>query len=733
MKKEFKRIIAGITSATLVVSTFAGINTSKKINADETVLTLKQWKFTHQGVNTWGEPDNVGIIESVSLTETEETLTNWPLTSHSEEATGVSNGFDMTIKNTGWNRDWGTNTIEPSQVRAEMSGFNVEKGHLYRVTFKGWSEPASTSEYTSKYCYVDFNPSPFGELGMQEGSDGQIISLGTTESTYSFEFINWMDQSSMAIRLLLGAFGGKRDFAGNEINIHEESKWKGTVHIRDFDIKDLGYTSEYEEKESRLNTGSQEEEEEKIVTQTPYSGVEYTNDYAKSFGYTGGDLVWSDEFSSTSLNDKSWNIETGGGGWGNEEKQIYTTSEKNLYIADISDDSSSDDGKALAIHAQRDGTSTYTSARIQTSGKHSFKYGRMEARIRFDNGMCRGVWPAFWMLGDKDPMGWPYCGEIDIMEHKNADTNILSTLHWNNGDDSKKPYEHDMSGGNAQIPGGSINDWHVYAVDWTSTKMIFYIDDVKIATVKISDSMKKEFTEHEHYFVLNMAIGGNFIGGAIPSSSWEGSTMYVDYVRAYQNKSKVPEAKNSGTWDKDGLWENEPETEEPTTEEPTTEAPTVAPTTEAPTVAPTTEAPTVAPTTEAPTVAPTTEAPTVAPTTVAPTAKPVETTKVTPATTKAIKVTVGKSKVKSAKRSKDRKKIKLTFKKVAGVDGYEYKISTSSKFKKKLTKTGDSSKTTKTVKKLNPKKKYYIKVRAYILDNDGQATYSGWSKVKKVK
>ena len=429
------------------------------------------------------------------------------------------------------------------------------------------------------------------------------------------------------------------------------------------------------------------------------SGKDYTNEYAKAAGYSGADLVWSDEFGGTELNQNSWNIETGNNnGWGNHEKEIYTKRSDNIYIADISDDSSSDDGKALAIHAYRDSSGNYYSGRMQTAGKHRFKYGRMEARIKFENGMHNGVWPAFWMMGDNNTKGWPYCGEIDIMEHANAQKKVNSTLHWNSGTDTNASYDHKYQGGSVVIPGETIDMWHVYAIEWNKQKISFYIDDTVVTTQYITSEMNDEFNGHEFYFILNMAISGDYVQGRVPASNWEGSTMYVDYVRAYQNTNKVAEASNYGTWEKDSIWEKSEEQN----------------------------------TTAAPqqnnnsgnqgNASQSSNSNGQGVTTAAQVSNNADSS-----------VTIGKTAVKKAKRNKTKDKVKLTFKKIKGADGYEYKISTSKKFKKKQTKTGDSYKISKTIKKLKPTKKYYVKARAFKLDADGQSTYGVWYKVKTIK
>src|SRR6478609_5855240 len=127
--------------------------------------------------------------------------------------------------------------------------------------------------------------------------------------------------------------------------------------------------------------------------------------------------VWSDEFNGSISSD--WVFETGAGGWGNNELQYYRRENATV------------ENGSLVISARREnyGGAQYTSARMKTQGKKSWKYGRMEARIAMPS--FQGIWPAFWMLGDKiSSTGWPACGEIDIMEHINTGGNTHATIHW---------------------------------------------------------------------------------------------------------------------------------------------------------------------------------------------------------------------------------------------------------------------------------------------------------------
>ena len=256
-------------------------------------------------------------------------------------------------------------------------------------------------------------------------------------------------------------------------------------------------------------------------------------------------LVWNDEFNQTvgGAPDQSvwsYDIGVGNGGWGNAERQYYTNSTDNVYIADVSGDSSSSDGKALAIKAIKSGDSI-TSGRLKSLNKQYLRYGRIEAKIRTENGMQSGVWPAFWMMGNDIESGapWPYCGEIDIMEHRNAEPNVIGTLHYNSGKGTSAGYAHQYIG--SEINGqygyiGDMNQWHKYAVEWYEDVIKFFVDDTCFETLNISSDEMEEF-QKDHFILLNLAIGSTnspFTLGQTISDSFTDATMYVDYVRVYQ-------------------------------------------------------------------------------------------------------------------------------------------------------------------------------------------------------
>jgi len=243
-------------------------------------------------------------------------------------------------------------------------------------------------------------------------------------------------------------------------------------------------------------------------------------------------LVWSEEFNGPGLDMSVWNIEIGGGGWGNRERQFYTGRPENLRV----------ENGHLIIQARKETfqTNDYTSARINTLGKKSFQYGRIEARISLPKG--RGTWPAFWMMGANFPTArWPLCGEIDIMEHAGSDpTTIIHAVHTS---------ERNGSRGNnwvfkRTVP-NVVNEFNVYSIEWEERanhgddNISFLINGVRSTTLwepHVNATVQRWPFKQEFFFILNIALGGT-MGGTIDDSSFdEDVIMKVDYVRVYQRK-----------------------------------------------------------------------------------------------------------------------------------------------------------------------------------------------------
>jgi beta-glucanase (GH16 family) len=232
-------------------------------------------------------------------------------------------------------------------------------------------------------------------------------------------------------------------------------------------------------------------------------------------------LVWSDEFNITSLDLNSWTREVGGHGWGNNELQYYTDREDNSYLQD---------GK-LIIKAIKEnyGGRSYTSARLKTQNKKFWRYGKIEARIKLPFG--QGIWPAFWMLGQNiSSVGWPACGETDIMEMiggEGRENTVYGTVHWDNNG------QHAQFGDSYTIGGTFADDFHNFKIEWSQSLIIWYVDNVLFNVINITPSGLSEF--HQDFFIiLNLAVGGNWPG--YPDTTTTFPQYYeIDYVRVYQD------------------------------------------------------------------------------------------------------------------------------------------------------------------------------------------------------
>jgi beta-glucanase (GH16 family) len=233
-------------------------------------------------------------------------------------------------------------------------------------------------------------------------------------------------------------------------------------------------------------------------------------------------LVWADEFNYSGLpKDAFWSYEVGK--VRNQEEQFYVPG--NLLNSQVKDG-------VLVITGIFDSSSAtpITSASIITKDKVEFLYGRIEASAKLPSG--KGTWPAVWTMGiNRGTVGWPACGEIDIMESLGfVPDYIFGSLHKANGQNTDEPLF-----GPYQAPPGAIYDgFHKYAIEWDSTEISFFFDTVKYVTYKAADMTPSEWSQFQkpHYLLLNLALGGES-GGAIDSSKFP-FVYAIDYVRYYK-------------------------------------------------------------------------------------------------------------------------------------------------------------------------------------------------------
>ena len=245
--------------------------------------------------------------------------------------------------------------------------------------------------------------------------------------------------------------------------------------------------------------------------------------------------VWSDEFdgpAGASFDRAKWVADTGGHGFGNKERQFYTTRAENVAL---------DGAGHLVITARAEppthtyscwyGPCRYTSARLKTKGLFAQTYGRFEARLRIPRG--QGIWPAFWMLGaDIDAVGWPASGEIDIMENIGREPAIVhGTLHGPGYSGAGG-----ISRADTLASGAYADDFHVFAVSWRPGEIRWYVDGRLVYRLAPSDlpSGAKWVFDHPHFMLLNLAVGGEWPGDPDATTTFP-QTLVVDWVRVYRD------------------------------------------------------------------------------------------------------------------------------------------------------------------------------------------------------
>jgi beta-glucanase (GH16 family) len=250
-----------------------------------------------------------------------------------------------------------------------------------------------------------------------------------------------------------------------------------------------------------------------------------TTGYQTPTSYVGYKLTWSDEFTESAINTSYWQYDLGNGGWGNDELECYTDS--NASIAN----------GYLVIQARQQTvsyngvTSNYTSSRMNTAGKFSFQYGRVDIRAKLP--VKPGMWPALWFLGnDFGTAGWPGCGETDLMELVGSNPyQVTGSIHW-------------LEAGNQE---GTLNNsyilpnkadysqkFHVFSLVWTPTQISMYVDDMLYMTESNTSISSGTWPFNQPQFlIVNVAVGGDWPGPPTTATVFPES-MYVDYVRVFQ-------------------------------------------------------------------------------------------------------------------------------------------------------------------------------------------------------
>lgn len=241
-----------------------------------------------------------------------------------------------------------------------------------------------------------------------------------------------------------------------------------------------------------------------------------------TLSYEGYRLVFEDRFDGPALDRSRWNVELHEPGWVNQELQEYVDDSKTVRV----------EGGRLLLRAvkavDRDGNVSYTSGRISTQHRHDFTYGLFEARLRVPRG--KGLLPAFWLMTtDEDRYGgWPACGEIDIMEIWGSRTGTNhGTIHYG--------LPHEENQGTVTLDRGDFaEEFHTFSLLWEPGAIRWYVDGVPFHEVV---QWPASPFHHDMYLILNLAVGGSWVGYPDETTDFEHAALAVDYVRVYQKKS----------------------------------------------------------------------------------------------------------------------------------------------------------------------------------------------------
>lgn len=336
------------------------------------------------------------------------------------------------------------------------------------------------------------------EIIVEEDGSGKIEIIAQANNTVEFQF----DTGE-----------ANNDIITNNTGV--ASYTYSVTGVYEVEVRAVGSSGRYIRKSQQINVQVGDSE----------IPIDTENGYSTPLSYEGMTMIWQDEFEGSSLNESDWNYEigTGSNGWGNNELQYYRKENTSL-----------NDG-LLTIEAKKESFSgqDYTSSRLTTQNKFSFKYGRVDIRAVLPNG--QGIWPALWMLGDNiSTVGWPKCGETDIMEMigggPGRDDTTYGTLHWdNNGDyactcDQNNDYK---------LSSGIFTDkFHVFTIIWDANSIQWFVDDTHFKTAEITPAELSEF-HSKFFFIFNVAVGGNWPGSP-NSSTVLPQKMIVDYIRVFQ-------------------------------------------------------------------------------------------------------------------------------------------------------------------------------------------------------
>jgi len=250
--------------------------------------------------------------------------------------------------------------------------------------------------------------------------------------------------------------------------------------------------------------------------------------YSTPDSYPDWELTWAEEFKEGPINQDNWTFELGNGcnqglcGWGNQELQSYTADSTNARIEDDN----------LIIEAHKTGNASYSSARMITKDKQNFRFGRIDIRAQLPKG--QGIWPALWMLGKNiDQVGWPACGEIDIMELVGHEPKVThGTAHFGPPSPNNR-----FIGSSFNAKGPDFSEtYHVFTLVWNPGSIYWYVDDVLFHEINpdITSGAAYPFNQ-EFFFIFNVAVGGLWPGSPDETTVFP-QQMKVDYIRFFEKE-----------------------------------------------------------------------------------------------------------------------------------------------------------------------------------------------------
>lgn len=263
-----------------------------------------------------------------------------------------------------------------------------------------------------------------------------------------------------------------------------------------------------------------------LITGLLFSAMACSADNFQKLDKRNWQLVWSDEFNGTAgeLPDPTkWTYDIGRGqdGWGNQELQYYTDKPENVSM----------DGEGNLIITARNKSfagAAFTSARIKTQGLFEQKYGRFEAKLKTPYGP--GMWSAFWLLGSNiNIVGWPQCGEIDIMELRGQEPHIINGSIHGPGYSAGKAITKKYNLNNGRFD----TDYYLYAIEWDEHKIDFFVNDFLYQRITRADTPGVWVFDQPYFLLLNLAVGGNYVGFPTSQTPFP-QQMIIDYVRVYK-------------------------------------------------------------------------------------------------------------------------------------------------------------------------------------------------------